>query len=69
MAFTQDDVDKIKAAIAKGVRRVQYQDKVVVYNSIDDMLKALRLMQEELGLRKRSARVYAEHDKGLEGDA
>lgn len=65
MAFTQSDVDALKAAIAKGVRRVQYQDKLVVYHSLAEMLQVLRRMEEELGLKVRSARLYAESDKGL----
>lgn len=63
--FTMDDVTKLREAIAKGVSRVQYQDKVIVYNSFDDMKKALRQMEEELGLKKKSGRLFAESDKGL----
>lgn len=65
MAWTQSDIDALKDAIKKGVREVQYQDKRVRYNSIDDMLKALRLMEEELGVKKKSGRLLAEHSKGL----
>ena len=63
--YTLKDVERLRAAIGKGVQEVQYQDKKVKYNSIDDMLKALRMMEQELGLKKRSSRVLAEHDKGL----
>ncbi len=65
MPFTQEDIDKLKEAIAKGVLRVQYQDKMITYRSMSDMLMALRLMEEELGLKKKSSRILAEHDKGL----
>lgn len=64
-SWTIEDIYKLEAAIAKGVRKVQYQDKMVEYNSIDDMLKALNLMKKELGLTKKSSRVYAEFKKGL----
>lgn len=65
MAWTIEDIDALKAAIAKGVQRVKYQDKEVTYHSVDDMLKALRLMEQELGVKAKGARVYAESGKGL----
>ena len=65
MAFSASDVEKLKDSIKRGVQRVEYQDKTVVYRSMDDMLKALRLMEEELGLKEKSSRVLAESSKGL----
>lgn len=68
--WTAEDIATLKAAIAKGVRSVKYQDKEVVYNSIDDMLRALRLMQNEVdptgaGSGGRGTRLFAEAGKGL----
>ncbi len=65
MAFTLADIDNLKDAIKKGVKRVQYQDKLIVYHSLNEMLQALRLMEEELGIKKKSGRVLAESNKGL----
>lgn len=64
-SWTIEDVYKLEAAIAKGVRKVQYQDKMVEYNSIDDMLKALNVMKKQLGLTAKSGAKYAEFKKGL----
>lgn len=63
-AWTQTDLDKLCAAIAQGATTVQYQDKRVTYRSLDEMLKIKQLMEQELGLKKKNGRVYAEHSKG-----
>lgn len=47
-ALTQSDVDKLKRAIASGVKRVQYSSGMVEYNSVDDMLKALSFAENDL---------------------
>lgn len=65
MAWTQDDLDKLEKAIALGVRRVEYSDKKVEYNSIDDMLKARDLIRNDLGLVDgRFGRILSSHNKG-----
>lgn len=46
--WTQAQVDALKIAIASGARSVTHDGKTVTYNSIDDMLKALRLMQQDV---------------------
>ncbi len=66
MAFTVEQYEALKAAIAQGVLKVDYQDKSVTYRSLDEMIRVLRLIEEELGLRVRGARKYAEAGKGLE---
>lgn len=48
MSWTQTDLDRINAAIAKGVKVVAYQSGSVTYQSLDDMLKIRRLMIEEI---------------------
>ena len=50
MAYTQEDLDKIKAAIASGAKEVQYSDKKVVYQTTENMLIAQREIENELGL-------------------
>lgn len=63
--FTQADLDAINDAIKKGVRRVQYQDKLVVYHSLAEMMQVRRMIEECLGKKKKINRALAEHDKGL----
>jgi len=51
MAWTQEDIDKLKAAIATGVLTVVYDGpprRQVTYQSTDSMLKALGAMQGEV---------------------
>lgn len=64
MAWTSDDLATIDAAIASGIREIQYQDRKVIYPSIDD-LKAARteiaayLSQQANGQKPvRMVRVY-----------
>jgi hypothetical protein len=49
MAWSQADVDTLKQAIVdrKGARTIQFSDRVVTFESIDDMLKLLSVMQAE----------------------
>lgn len=47
-ALTQADVDKLKRAIASGVKTVQYQSGSVTYQSTEEMLRALSFAENEL---------------------
>ncbi len=49
MAYTQDDIDRLKRAIALGVRRVKYADgREHEYDSLSAMKERLRDMQAEV---------------------
>jgi hypothetical protein len=48
VAWTQTDVDRLKAAIASGTRSVAYADKVVQYQDITSMMTALTAMLAEV---------------------
>ena len=49
MAWTQDDIDALKAAIATGAQDVQYSDgSRVAYRSLKDMRDTLAMMQGEV---------------------
>ena len=50
MAFTQDDLDKLDAAIAagRGVRQVSFSDQTTSFSSIDEMLKLRSVMKREV---------------------
>lgn len=64
--WTLAQYEALKAAIAQGATRVEYQDKAVTYRSLDEMLRLLRQMEESLGLKEKGGgRKYAVVDKGL----
>lgn len=48
MAFTQADADSLRAAIARGARRVRINGEEVEYNTFPDMRAALRMIEDEL---------------------
>jgi hypothetical protein len=48
MAWTQADVDRIKAAIASGTKTVAYADKTISYQDTRSMLEALQAMESEV---------------------
>lgn len=48
MAYTQTDIDDLKAAIASGALRVRYADgREIQYRSLADMRETLSIMQAE----------------------
>ena len=47
-ALTQADIDKLKRAIASGVRTVQYASGSVTYQSTAEMLRALAFAENDL---------------------
>lgn len=66
MAFTQENLDTLNEAIATGARSVRYGDKQVDYKTLDEMLRARAIMQQELGLiTPASKKFYSHHNKGL----
>jgi len=48
MAFTTSDLTIIDEAIASGALEVRFQDRMVRYNSIKDMLIARTLIESQL---------------------
>lgn len=50
MAYTHEQYQALKAAIAGGELQVRYSDRSVTYRSVAEMLQILRLMENELGL-------------------
>lgn len=48
MAWTQTDIDKLKAAIAQGATKVKFADREVTYRSLDEMRETLRILQAEV---------------------
>lgn len=48
MAWTQTDIDKLKAAIAQGATKVKFADREVTYRSLDEMRETLRMLQADV---------------------
>lgn len=65
MAFTQEQLDALEAAIAQGVKSVKYADKEVEYASLKDMLAVRDMMREELGLNVKPRTRFASYNKGV----
>jgi len=42
MAYTQEQLDALEAALAKGEKRVSFGDKSVEYRTIDELRLAIR---------------------------
>lgn len=68
MAYTQDQLKALEAAIAEGALVVKYGDKSVEYRSLDDMLRIRDLMRADLGSAVNSdgGVVYPSFSKGLD---
>lgn len=56
MPYTQAQIDALKAAIAAGVKQVDFGDQSITYNSIEEMLKAVATMEAELAAPARPRR-------------
>lgn len=67
MAWTQTDIDTLKAAIARGVRKVRINGEEVEYGSMTEMRQALSLMEGEVAGVSRSAItvIYPTTSRGL----
>lgn len=48
MAYTQAQIDKLRAAIATGALRVSDGDNSVEYRSLNEMKDTLRIMEAEV---------------------
>ena len=48
MGWSSSDADRLRDAIARGVRKVQYADKTIVYNDPDEMVATLGMIEASL---------------------
>lgn len=48
MAWTQEDADALRRAIANGARRVQVNGEMVEYRSLAEMRQALAMIEADL---------------------
>lgn len=67
MAFSQSDIDNLKAAIARGARKVKQGDEEIEFTSLADMQKTLRMMQAEVtpSVIRPIATIYPRTGRGL----
>lgn len=69
VVWTQADIDTLKAAILdrKGARQITFADQSVTFDSIDDMLKLLSVMQAEVSSTTLGSRTrYGAFSKGTD---
>lgn len=67
MAWTQTDIDNLKAAIASGIKQVSYNGppaRTVIYQDADAMWKALAAMQAEVQGASKVTHRFASTSKG-----
>jgi len=64
--WTQADLDSLRSAMRRGVRKVKYADREEEYRSLREMKALEREAEEELGQRSKGPnRRIAMGDKGL----
>jgi hypothetical protein len=68
MAYTQQQLDTLEAAIAEGALVVKYGDKQTEYRSLSEMIQIRNMMREGLGLTANGdgGVLYPSFSKGLE---
>lgn len=62
--WTEADLTAIEEAIAKGIFKVDYNDRSVTYRSLDDMLKIRDLIRRCLGKTAKASRILCSAEKG-----
>lgn len=68
MAWTADDIAILERAIVsgKGARTITFGDQSIEFHSIDDMLKLLAVMRQEVNAGSGGSRTrYAATSKGF----
>ena len=56
MTFTQTELDTLKAAYATGALRISHEGKTVEYASESDLLRRIRMIENELATASGKAR-------------
>ena len=67
MAFTQDDADELRRAVASGALTVTRGSEMVTYRNLAEMRSALRMIEDELGgsTKRRLVATYPTTSRGL----
>lgn len=67
MAFSQDDIDALKAALATGARKVVYrssgEEREVTYRDQAEMERTLQMMEDALNPTGRTRVTVARHNR------
>lgn len=50
--YTREQLDALKAAVAKGVRTVSYDGQSVTYASVSEMLRVISMIERELNVTR-----------------
>jgi len=60
MPWTQTDADNLRRAIAdgRGARSMSFDDQTVVFNSLDEMVKLLAIMEADAARTAGTRRAY-----------
>lgn len=58
MSYTQDDVTKLRAALAKGASQVRIGEEQITFRSLAEMRSLLAEMEASLGSSVESRQVY-----------
>lgn len=66
MAFTQEQLDALETAIATGTTSVKYEDKVVTYRSLTEMLQLRDLIRRKLNSTNTKSYILTTHTKGID---
>jgi hypothetical protein len=68
MAWTQSDIDTLKAAIATGAKKVTFgagpDQRTVEYRSLEEMERTLSKIEAEVCQSKTPMTSYIAHDRG-----
>lgn len=64
-SWTVKDLEELEKAIVKGVTRVKYTDKEIVYRSLDDMFALRDKVRKSLGCKPKITTCKVVSSKGL----
>lgn len=64
--FTLKQLKALEESISEGALRVEYEGKVIVYRSLDEMLRIREKMRTDLGLSNKAIRLKAQFSKGID---
>lgn len=66
--WTVAELKALKRASVRSIKEITYDGKKTVFNSVDEMLTLIALMERDIypcAVKQRGTRVYAQTSKGL----
>ena len=64
MAWTQAQVDSAKTALASGKLQVRFGDRSITYRSVDELRRAIAIMESEVNAATKTKVIKAYFDGG-----